>query len=58
MLSDFERKLRQIMTNDRIAGRKLDLDLLAQRTGHGKQEIKNTIEKLNGIPYSQGGLGR
>ncbi|SFG82436.1 hypothetical protein [Sporolactobacillus nakayamae] len=58
MLSDFERKLRQIMTNDRIAGRKLDLDLLAQRTGHGKQEIVNTIEKLNGIPYSQGGLGR
>ncbi|MDF2536480.1 MAG: hypothetical protein K0R18_2642 [Bacillales bacterium] len=58
MLSDFERKLRQIIINDSIGGRKVNLDDLEQRTGHSQQEIMEMIEKLNDIPYSQGGLGR
>lgn len=58
MLSDFERKLRQIIINNQVTGRVTSLDDLEQRTRHDKQEIEETIEKLKNIPKSQGGLAR
>ncbi|BBO00043.1 hypothetical protein [Sporolactobacillus terrae] len=57
MLSDFERKLRQIILNDLNMGRTMRLDDLAQRTGHDKQEIVKIIEGLKQIPIREGGLG-
>ncbi|MCQ2010397.1 hypothetical protein NOM01_10265 [Sporolactobacillus sp. STSJ-5] len=56
MLSDFERKLRQIILNDSIGGRKVDMDALEQRTGHSRQEIEDTIEKLLRLPNDKGGI--
>lgn len=57
MLTDFERKLRQIIINDQTTGRVTNLDDLEQRTGHDKQEIEETIEKLKQLPKHKGGLG-
>jgi hypothetical protein len=46
MLSDFERKLRQIIINNQVTGRVTSLDDLEQRTQHDKHEIELTIKKL------------
>lgn len=56
MLSDFERKVKQIILNDRITGRVTSISDLEQRTGHERQEIKETIAKLKSIPTFRGGL--
>lgn len=56
MLTDFERKLRQILLNDHQMGRISSLDDLEQRTGHERQEIEQTIEKLKKLRMSEGGL--
>jgi hypothetical protein len=58
MLSDFERKLRQIILNDQNFGRAINLDDLEQRTGHDRKEIEETIEKLKQVPTREGGLGK
>jgi hypothetical protein len=57
MLSDFERKLRQIILNDQNFGRAINLDDLEQRTGHEQEEIEQTIKKLKQVPIREGGLG-
>jgi hypothetical protein len=57
MLSDFERKLRQIILNDQNFGRAITLDDLEQRTDHDQQEIEQTIEKLKQVSTREGGLG-
>ncbi|MCO7177000.1 hypothetical protein ACFP7A_01125 [Sporolactobacillus kofuensis] len=56
-MSDFERKVKQILLNDRSYDRSPNMDALEQRTGHDKKEIEETIKKLREIPRSQGGLG-
>lgn len=56
MLTDFERKLAQIIRNDRILGRLTNIDDLMQRTGHTAEEIEAVIDKLKNMPESQGGL--
>lgn len=56
MLTDFERKLRQILVNDRITGRVSNLDDLEQRTGHERAEIEAAIDKLKKLKKSEGGL--
>ncbi|MFT8872396.1 MAG: hypothetical protein ABF868_08890 [Sporolactobacillus sp.] len=56
MLSDFERKVRQILLNDQIMRRISDLDDLEQRTGHSRQDIGVVITKLKRLPQSKGGL--
>ncbi|MCL1632304.1 hypothetical protein M3N64_10175 [Sporolactobacillus sp. CPB3-1] len=57
MRSDFERKLRQIILNDRNMGRTISVKGLAQRTRHSQREIEKTIEKLKQIPRREGGIG-
>lgn len=52
MLTDFERKLQKIILNDRITGRVSNLDDLGQRTGHEREEIEQTIEKLKHLRKS------
>lgn len=56
MLTDFERKLRQILLNDHQMGRLSSLNDLEQRTGHERQEIEDTIEKLKKLRKAEGGL--
>ncbi|MFT9116541.1 MAG: hypothetical protein ABF497_05375 [Sporolactobacillus sp.] len=56
MLNDFERKLKQIIINDRTTRRVTTLDDLEQRTGHDREEIEQTIEKLKKLRKSEGGL--
>lgn len=56
MLTDFERKLAQIIRNDRILGRLTNIDDLMQRTGHPAEEIEAVIDKLKSMPENQGGL--
>lgn len=58
MLNDFERKLKQIIINDRITRRVTTLDDLEQRTGHERAEIEQTIEKLKHLPKHEGGIGQ
>ncbi|MFT8709749.1 MAG: hypothetical protein ABF820_09995 [Sporolactobacillus sp.] len=53
---DFERKLRQILHNDHQMGKVSSLDDLEQRTGHNKEEIEATIDKLKKLRKSEGGL--
>lgn len=56
MLSDFERKLKQIILNDRLMQRITALDDLEQRTGHSKEEIEKAIDKLKHLSKTEGGL--
>ncbi|MFT8362981.1 MAG: hypothetical protein ABF586_06525 [Sporolactobacillus sp.] len=56
MLSDFERKLKQIIVNDRQMQRLTNLDDLEQRTGHSKMEIEQAIDKLKHLRKAEGGL--
>jgi hypothetical protein len=56
MLTDFERKLAQIIRNDRVLGRLTNIDDLRQRTGHSAAEIETVINKLREMPESEGGL--
>ncbi|MFX3616437.1 MAG: hypothetical protein ACE3JK_02810 [Sporolactobacillus sp.] len=56
MLSDFERKIAQIMKNDMLSGRVTLVSDLEQRTGHDPEEIEKTIEKLKHTRKSEGGL--
>lgn len=58
MLSDFERKLAQIIRNDQAMGRLTNIDDLEQRTGHEPGEIEAAITKLKTISRSDGGLKR
>lgn len=58
MLTDFERKLAQIIRNDQAMGRITDLDDLEQRTGHEPDEIETAITKLKTISRLDGGLKR
>jgi hypothetical protein len=57
MLSDFERKLQQIIINDRITNRVTNLDDLEQQAGHHEQELVATVDKLKSIPAQKGRLG-
>lgn len=56
MLSGFERKVRQIIQNDRITRRVTSLADLSQRTGHDTEEIREVVEKLKQMPQHKGGL--
>lgn len=56
MLTDFERKLAQIIRNDRVLGRLTNIDDLRQRTGHSTTEIEAVIDKLREMPKNEGGL--
>ncbi|WP_018962412.1 hypothetical protein [Sporolactobacillus vineae] len=56
MLTDFERKLAQIIRNDRILGRLTNIDDLMQRTGHPAAEIETVIDRLKELPANEGGL--
>lgn len=59
MLSDFERKVSQIIRNDKIVtGRFPTVDDLERRTGHDAEEIRAAIDKLKQIPFRDGGLGQ
>lgn len=58
MLSDFERKVSQIIRNDKIiTGHFPTMDDLERRTGHDAEEIRTAIEKLEQIPFSQVDIG-
>lgn len=47
---------RFVLINDYQMGRISSLDDLEQRTGHERQEIEQTIEKLKKLRKSEGGL--
>lgn len=47
---------RFVLINDYQMGRISSLDDLEQRTGHERQEIEHTIEKLKKLRKSEGGL--
>ncbi|WP_167815227.1 hypothetical protein [Sporolactobacillus shoreae] len=56
MLSDFERKIAQIMRNDRSMGRVTQIADLEQRTGHDPEEIEKAIDKVKRTQRAEGGL--
>lgn len=56
MLTDFERKIAQIMRNDSAAGRITLVSDLEQRTGHDAEGIEKTIEKAKHTSKKDGGL--
>lgn len=56
MLTDFERKIAQIMKNDRAMGRVTLIDDLEQRTGHDPEAIEKAVEKVKQTPRAEGGL--
>ncbi|MCI1859684.1 MAG: hypothetical protein LKI94_08110 [Sporolactobacillus sp.] len=56
MLSDFERKVAQIMKNDQIMKRVTLVSDLQQRTGHSRGEVEAAMDKVKRTRKSDGGL--
>ncbi|GGL62941.1 hypothetical protein [Sporolactobacillus putidus] len=56
MLTDFERKIAQIMRNDLAMRRMTLVNDLEQRTGHDAKEIEQAIEKVKHTSKTDGGL--
>ena len=57
MLTDFERKLSQIIRNYLLTRRRMPtMTQLEKWTGHDADEIQRTISKLKHVPHGDGGL--